>query len=162
FLGAALPRGNREMLRQIPVLLRRYRSRTSGLPDLGLRLDQMDATKDFAAGRVQRILKMSDHERRIFELRSLYLPRLLKWDDRNFMAFAVEGRYPFLDHELVELTLSFSRDVLYSGGWTKEPLRLGLTGLLPQSILRRRTKVSFEAPQDDWLNGPLAGLLDRW
>lgn len=162
FFGAALPTGNREMLRQIPTMLRRYKARTSGLPDLGLRQDQVDATTELVTGRVERILKMSDHERRIFELRSLYLPRLLKWDDRNFMAFAVEGRYPFLDHELVELTLSFSRKVLYSSGWTKEPLRQGLTGMLPRSILRRRTKLGFEAPQDDWLNGALAGALDQW
>jgi asparagine synthase (glutamine-hydrolysing) len=161
-IGAGLPHGNRELLLQIPVMFRRYRSRTSRLFDLGLRKDEDDANAELAFGRVDRILKMSDHERRIFELRSLYLPRLLKWDDRNFMAFAVEGRYPFLDHELVEHTLSFSRNVLYSAGWTKEPLRQGMSGMLPSSIVRRRTKLGFEAPQDDWLNGTLAAVLDRW
>jgi asparagine synthase (glutamine-hydrolysing) len=161
-VGAGLPRGNREMLWQIPVMLGRYRSRTSNLFDLGLRKDETEASAEMTSNRVRGILKMSDHERRIFELRSLYLPKLLKWDDRNFMAFAVEGRYPFLDHELVEHTLSFSREVLYSSGWTKEPLRQGLNDMLPASITRRPTKFGFEAPQDDWLVGPLSQVLDRW
>ena len=161
-VGAGLPRGNREMLWQIPVMLRRYRSRTSNLFNLGLRKDETEASAEVTSNRVRGILKMSDHERRIFELRSLYLPRLLKWDDRNFMAFAVEGRYPFLDHELVEHTLSYSRKVLYSSGWTKEPLRQGLKDMLPASIIRRRTKFGFQAPQDEWLVGSLSQVLDRW
>ena len=45
--------------------------------------------------------------RRVHEIRAMFLPRLLKWDDRNSMAFSVEGRYPFLDHQLIELCLSF-------------------------------------------------------
>jgi asparagine synthase (glutamine-hydrolysing) len=160
--GAGLPWGNREMLWQIPVMLGRYRSRTTKMFDLGVRKDESEAGVEMASTRAREILAMSDHERRIFELRSLYLPRLLKWDDRNFMAFAVEGRYPFLDHELVEHTLSFSREVLYSSGWTKEPMRQGLANMLPATITRRRTKLGFEAPQDDWLNKSLSPILDRW
>ena len=102
---------------------------------------------------------MSEQERRVYEIRRLYLPRLLKWDDRNFMAFGVEGRYPFLDHEVIELALSLAPETLYSRGWIKEPLRRGLAGMLPQSILRRRTKSGFETPQADWLRGPLRPLL---
>jgi asparagine synthase (glutamine-hydrolysing) len=160
-IGAGLPYGNPEMLRQIPVMLGRYRSRTSNQFDLGLRKED-EGHAGQASDRVRSILNMTDQERRIFELRALYLPRLLKWDDRNFMAFAVEGRYPFLDHELVEHTLSFSREVLYSAGWTKEPLRRGLKEMLPASIARRRTKFGFEAPQDDWLTQSLAQILDTW
>jgi asparagine synthase (glutamine-hydrolysing) len=161
-VGASLPYGNREMLWQIPVMLQRYRSRTSKRFDLGLRKDGSESNVEFASDKVRAILSMTDHERRIFELRSLYLPKLLKWDDRNFMAFAIEGRYPFLDHELVEHTLSFSREVLYRAGWTKEPMRKGLRDMLPRSITRRRTKRSFEAPQDDWLNKSLSQVMDQW
>ncbi len=70
---------------------------------------------------------MSEQQRRVYEIRRMYLPRLLKWDDRNFMAFGVEGRYPFLDHRLIELALSFTPDTLYSHGWIKEPLRRGMS-----------------------------------
>jgi asparagine synthase (glutamine-hydrolysing) len=92
----------------------------------------------------------------------MFLPRLLKWDDRNFMAFAVEGRYPFLDHEVIETALSFSSRVLYSRGWTKEPLRRGAAGLVPHSIVRRRTKWGFETPYISWIRGPLRPALVKW
>ena len=92
----------------------------------------------------------------------MFLPRLLKWDDRNSMAFSVEGRYPFLDHELIDLCLSFAPHTLYHYGWTKYPLRTGLQSVLPQSLLKRRSKVGFEVPQDKWLCGPLRPALETW
>ncbi len=92
----------------------------------------------------------------------MFLPRLLKWDDRNSMAFSVEGRYPFLDHELIELCLSFAPHTLYNCGWTKWPLRLGLGSILPDKIGSRKTKLGFEVPQDKWLCGPLFPMLQYW
>jgi asparagine synthase (glutamine-hydrolysing) len=92
----------------------------------------------------------------------MFLPRLLKWDDRNSMAFSVEGRYPFLDHQLIELCLSFAPSLLYRSGWTKLPLRLGLRGTLPGKILNRRSKIGFEVPQDEWLCGPLRAPIEEW
>jgi asparagine synthase (glutamine-hydrolysing) len=142
FLGS-LQGGNPELLRQVPVMLRRYRSRRG------------------SAATLEHVLSMSEQERRVFEIRELYLPRLLKWDDRNFMAFSVEGRYPFLDHALIELTLSFTPEVLYRRGWVKEPLRRGLAGVLPPSIARRRSKLGFETPQEEWLRGALRPPLER-
>jgi asparagine synthase (glutamine-hydrolysing) len=73
------------------------------------------------------------------------------------MAFSVEGRYPFLDHRLIELCLSLAPSLLYRRGWTKEPLREALRREgLPRTIVRRRDKRGFETPQDRWLRGPLA------
>jgi asparagine synthase (glutamine-hydrolysing) len=92
----------------------------------------------------------------------MFLPQLLKWDDRNFMAFSVEGRYPFLDHELIELCLQFRPRLLYDRGWTKCPLRNGLSDLLPSPLRHRRSKFGFETPQDDWLCGPLRPAIEDW
>ena len=92
----------------------------------------------------------------------MVLPRLLRWDDRNSMAFSIEGRYPYLDHELIELCLSFAPETLYSQGWTKYPLSLGLKDHLPKKILRRRSKFGFEVPQDRWLCGALRPELKKW
>jgi asparagine synthase (glutamine-hydrolysing) len=78
------------------------------------------------------------------------------------MAFSVEGRYPFLDHELIELCLSFAPKTLYEKGWTKWPIRNGLAGKLPEKIRTRRTKLGFETPQDEWLNGVLRPALENW
>jgi asparagine synthase (glutamine-hydrolysing) len=154
--GALLSGGNPELPRQVPMILRRYRSRREAAEGR----DSRRGTS--AVATLRRLMEMSEQERRVFEIRKMYLPRLLKWDDRNFMAFAVEGRYPFLDHEVIELALAFSPRVLYERGWTKVPLRRGLEGLLPESILRRRTKWGFETPQDAWLRGPLRPTLEAW
>lgn len=139
-------RGNPELLRQVPVMGRRYILRRASA----------------GGDKVAAVLGMSTHERRVHEIRRMYLPRLLRWDDRNFMAFSVEGRYPFLDHALIETVLSFAPAVLYRAGWIKEPLRQGLQGVLPGAIARRRTKLGFETPQQRWLAGPLRGAVDGW
>jgi len=107
-------------------------------------------------------LQRTESRWRVYQLCELFLPRLLKWDDRNFMAFGVEGRYPLLDHELIELCLSFRPEALYRRGWTKWPLRIAMQGSLPTPIERRRTKVGFEVPQDRWLCGELRPLIERW
>jgi asparagine synthase (glutamine-hydrolysing) len=158
FARSVLPGGNPELIRQVPVMLRRYRARRSA--GAVLARGQTEPAETSLAERFDRLLSMSEQERRVHEIRRMYLPRLLKWDDRNFMAFSVEGRYPFLDHRLIELALSFAPGTLYSHGWIKEPLRRGLEGLLPASILRRRTKSGFETPQGQWLRGPLRPLIE--
>jgi asparagine synthase (glutamine-hydrolysing) len=160
FARAILPGGNSELVRQVPVMLGRYRARRSAAAELEREPSQPDHPS--VASRLDELLAMNEQERRVYEIRRLYLPRLLKWDDRNFMAFGVEGRYPFLDHQLIELALSFAPETLYARGWIKEPLRRGLEGILPESILRRRTKFGFETPQSEWLRGPLRPLLESW
>ena len=48
------------------------------------------------------------------------LPVLLRYDDRNTMAFGVESRVPFVDHVFVEWLASIlSADMRLSRGWTK-------------------------------------------
>lgn len=159
FAGAVLPGGNPELPRQAPVMLRRYRARLQAVSAAN---GGGSSRNGNAQGTLRRLLEMSEQQRRVFDIRQMYLPRLLKWDDRNFMAFSVEGRYPFLDHQLIELALSFAPGLLYKRGWTKEPLRRGLQGMLPETILRRRTKLGFETPQDAWLCGDLRPMLEAW
>jgi asparagine synthase (glutamine-hydrolysing) len=107
-------------------------------------------------------MNLDGQARRLYDIRSMFLPRLLKWEDRNSMAFSVEGRYPFLDHELIELCLSFAPETLYWRGWTKWPLRTGLQDELPHTIRWRRSKFGFETPQDKWLVGQFRPELERW
>ena len=152
--GALLPSGNAEVWRQAPAMLRRYRSRRA--PDKLLTL-RHPLVRDSAGGKgpADRFRDMSAAAWRVYEIRELTLPRLLKWDDRNFMAFSVEGRYPFLDHDVIETCLSLAPETLYARGWVKEPLRRALEGKLPRSIVRRRSKLGFETPQDRWLGSTL-------
>jgi asparagine synthase (glutamine-hydrolysing) len=145
-LGAAGPGGNPRLLAQLPVLGKRY-------------LHRRRSSEGRTSPTLQRMLSMGERPRRLFEIRHLYLPRLLKWDDRNFMASSVEGRYPFLDHRLIELCLRFSPKALYRSGWTKRPLRQGLEPWLPEEVRRRKVKLGFETPQERWLRGPLAPVV---
>jgi asparagine synthase (glutamine-hydrolysing) len=160
FARSVLPGGNPELIKQVPVMLGRYRARRAAAAELDR--ERSDDGGASVATRLDEVFAMNEQERRVHEIRRMYLPRLLKWDDRNFMAFSVEGRYPFLDHELIELALSFTPETLYSGGWIKEPLRRGLKGMLPDAILRRRTKSGFETPQADWLRGALRPTFETW
>jgi asparagine synthase (glutamine-hydrolysing) len=159
FLGA-LTGGNPELVKQVPWILRRYRARRHADALVPVRRGQGGLA--FSEQLIRRTMAASPHERRLLEIRDLHLPRLLKWDDRNFMAHSVEGRYPFLDHGLIETCLAFDQRVLYDRGWVKEPLRRGLVGTLPASILRRRSKVGLETPQQKWLAGPLRETLSSF
>ncbi len=82
------------------------------------------------------------------------LEHLLKWEDRNSMAFSLEARVPFLDHRLVEATLSADgRDIIVNG-MTKAPLRESMKGVLPEKIRLRTDKIGFGTPQDEWFREP--------
>jgi asparagine synthase (glutamine-hydrolysing) len=157
-VGALGEGGNAHLLALAPRMLRRYRARTHTDALMRLRSSLPPA----AGSPLRHVLALDERARRIEEIRRLFLPRLLKWDDRNSMAFSVEGRYPFLDHELIELCLAFTPETLHHAGWTKWPLRLGLRDVLPSVIRLRRSKWGFEAPQDAWLAGPLRPVLQRW
>lgn len=78
------------------------------------------------------------------------LPALLHVDDRVNGAFAMEGRVPLLDEELVELAFSIPPSYKFSGGFSKGLLRKAVTGMLPESILWRRDKMGFPVPMQEW------------
>jgi asparagine synthase (glutamine-hydrolysing) len=158
FTGALLGDGNPALLGQVPFMIQRYCARRKPPLQGSLRM----TTCGKSANLFEEILALDEQSRRVYEIRNMFLPRLLKWDDRNSMAFSVEGRYPFLDHELIELCLSFAPQTLYRDGWTKYPLRLGLKDDLPGKILRRRSKFGFEAPQEKWVCGALRPAVESW
>lgn len=83
------------------------------------------------------------------------LEHLLKWSDRNSMRFSVESRVPFLDHRLVELTLSLPSDQIINNGYSKYILREAMSGLLAESIRSRRDKIGFGTPENTWLRTPV-------
>jgi len=85
-----------------------------------------------------------------------YLPGdLLVKMDRMCMAWSVEARSPFLDHELMEFAARIpSRFKLNGLLGTKHILKKALEGVLPPGVLTRRKK-GFGAPIDAWLRGPL-------
>lgn len=78
------------------------------------------------------------------------LPELLLMRvDKMAMATSVEGRVPFLDHELVEFVLQIPMHMKYRGGITKYILKKACEGILPNEIIYRK-KIGFSAPTNRW------------
>lgn len=94
-------------------------------------------------------------ERQRKDVVSYSVPALLRYEDRNSMAWSVEARVPFLDYRLVEKMVGLEVDEKLNGGRTKAVLRSGLKGLVPDEILNRRDKMGFSTEQDKWLEGEL-------
>jgi asparagine synthase (glutamine-hydrolysing) len=87
--------------------------------------------------------------------RSISLPMLLRYEDRNSMAHGIEARVPFLDHRLVEFCLRLGHQHKIVGGDTKRVLREAMRGLLPEPVRNRRDKLGFATPEELWFKGPL-------
>ena len=89
-------------------------------------------------------------ESQIIELEKTSLPQILRTEDRNSMANSVEARVPFLDFNLVEYCLNLATTEKVKNGWTKYPLRE--SNLLTKNLAWRKSKLSYEAPEDNWDN----------
>jgi asparagine synthase (glutamine-hydrolysing) len=87
----------------------------------------------------------------IRELTRYVLPQLLRYEDRNSMAFGLEARVPLLAVDLVNLALRLPLDWKVRKGWTKFALREAMRGRLPDGVLWNRRKRGFEVPQGRWL-----------
>ncbi len=97
----------------------------------------------------------------VFDLTQRLLPSLLRYEDRNSMAFSIETRLPFLDYRLVEFTLSLPDDQRLDGTTSKAILRRALADRIPGSIRARQDKMGFETPVDVWLRGRFAAEARR-
>lgn len=85
------------------------------------------------------------------EIESTNLPVLLRYEDKNSMAHSIETRLPFLDYRVLEAALSISAEYKIKDGWSKWLLRKGMENRMPESIVWRKNKFGFEAPEAMWL-----------
>ena len=79
------------------------------------------------------------------------LEHLLKWEDKNSMRFGIEGRVPFLDHNLVEYALSINNNKIIKYNSKKIILKESLKNLLPNKIYNRTDKIGFGSPFNKWI-----------
>jgi len=80
------------------------------------------------------------------------LPALLRYEDRNSMAFGIESRVPFLTTALVEFALGLPESYIVGpDGTPKRLLRQALRAVVPDAILDRRDKIGFATPEAAWL-----------
>jgi len=92
------------------------------------------------------------------------LPSLLRFEDRNAMAFSVENRVPFVSTALVDFVFSLpEEEVISREGRCKAVLLRAMKGLVPAEILERRDKIGFAMPlsklnrqSEPWLRSVLA------
>ncbi|MEK6322357.1 MAG: asparagine synthase (glutamine-hydrolyzing) [Acidobacteriota bacterium] len=84
------------------------------------------------------------------------LQELLRYGDRNSMAWSRELRQPFLDHRIAELLFALPPEYKLFRGETKVIMRKALNHLLPKSILMRQDKLGYQAPLASWVEGPLS------
>jgi asparagine synthase (glutamine-hydrolysing) len=95
---------------------------------------------------------LSIDELQKLEISKTQLPHLLRYEDRNSMAHSVETRLPFVDYRCIETAISLPNEFKIKDGWTKYLLRKGMEKKLPKSIIWRKTKLGFNAPENTWLS----------
>jgi asparagine synthase (glutamine-hydrolysing) len=133
----------------LPLVRRVLASRRKGGVDVGalLRPEFRARVRRPHDPRVRDDLK----RRLVQDLTAYSLPSLLRYDDRNSMAFSVESRVPFLDQELVDHILALPETSIIRNGWSRAILRDAMKGILPEKIRLRRWKVGFTPPEMRWI-----------
>lgn len=104
-----------------------------------------------------------DHRQRLSHmyLRTYMCEDILTKVDRASMGTGLEVRSPFMDPDVVSLAARMPARLKLRGGvQAKYVLKRALQHDLPHEILHRKKK-GFGIPVARWLNGPLAGELDR-
>jgi asparagine synthase (glutamine-hydrolysing) len=97
----------------------------------------------FSSGKVQDVQSS--------ELTKYILPRLLRYEDRNSMAFGLEARVPLLAVDLVNMALRLPLHWRVHNGWTKYALRMAMGERLPEQIVWNPRKRGYEVPQKRWI-----------
>jgi asparagine synthase (glutamine-hydrolysing) len=111
--------------------------------------------------RIARKFEDAVHQSLYETLTQTSLPQLLRYADRNSMAFSREVRLPFLDHRLVEFLFAIPVEQKISGTTTKVVLRNAIPGIVPEEIRNRKDKLGFAPPEVSWLRGPLRPWVEE-
>ena len=94
-----------------------------------------------------------------FDVFNYGLGKLLRFSDRNAMAFSREVRLPYLSHELVEFAFSLPSSYKMNKGWSKKILRDAMSNNLPNEIAWRKDKKGFQAPSKWMENKKIKDLI---
>jgi len=142
-----------------PLARRRLGQRRKRLPVRRLlKPSFLSRVSDPGYGRSQADLKL----RLLQDLLTYSLPCLLRYEDRNSMAFSIESRVPYLDQELVDHILRLPDRAIVKDGWSRWILRAALKGTLPEKIRLRRWKVGFTTPEMRWIKARRAAFTSLY
>jgi asparagine synthase (glutamine-hydrolysing) len=111
---------------------------------------------DIVANKFKEAGTKNKTEQALFADFSTYLPNdLLVKVDIDSMAVSLEGRSPFLDHELLELTAQIPFNLKLKGLNNKKYiLKESLRGMVPDEVMFR-PKMGFGVPLDSWFRNEL-------
>ncbi len=87
------------------------------------------------------------------------LPALLQVEDRMSMAHGLESRVPLLDHSVVEFAATIPADIKFKGGQMKHFIKSTFADRLPQELIKRRDKMGFPVPLQEWFSGELKDMV---
>lgn len=126
--------------------------------DLRATLSGYDAAEDLAARLPEAFARWHPlHQAQYLEARFLLPGYILSSQgDRMAMAHGIEGRFPFLDHRLVEFAAGLPPEMKLKGLVEKHILREATKDLLPPAI-GRRPKQPYRAPDSQSFVGAGAG-----
>lgn len=149
----AIRRAKRPKILQLFQKDRPGRVRTPALlhPDLAQEVSKKDATRMD----IDRLFSNSLTQKLYDDLVRFSIPALLRYEDRNSMAFSLEARVPFLDHRLVEFCFALPNEFKILPPHTKLVLRKAMNGRLPASVTRRQDKLGYPTPLANWFRGSL-------
>ena len=121
-----------------------------------LQVIRAELHEQFASRRIgwleARSATMHDLGKRLYaDVFQYSLPSLLRYADRNSMAFSIESRMPLLDYRLVEHIFSLPLSMIVRDGWTKWVFRRAMEGRLPREVQWRKDKMGFVTPEGVWL-----------
>ncbi len=102
-------------------------------------------------GAFTRATSLGDSLHRHLECR---IQHLLRYEDRNSMAFSIETRLPFLDYRLVEAILGMGPEWKIHRGITKVVLREALGDVLPEEVRNRTDKIGYVTSEATWFREP--------
>ena len=123
--------------------------------DLRSALDGYDAAEEMASQLPEDFRRWHPlHQGQYLETRFLLPGYILSSQgDRMAMAHGIEGRFPFLDHRLVEFAAGLPPDQKLKGLEEKHLLRRVARDLLPKEIVER-PKQPYRAPDSEAFVGP--------
>ena len=101
--------------------------------------------------RLNKQLYISTHE--------TILPTLLRNYDRYSMSNGVEIRMPFMDHRIVTFGFGLPWTSKIRGGFSKSIIRDAIGPYMPTEVAYRKTKIGFNSPIVNWMQGPLKEFL---
>jgi asparagine synthase (glutamine-hydrolysing) len=79
------------------------------------------------------------------------LQELLRYADRNSMAYGVEVRLPYLNFSLYQHLKTVLGRHKWHNGYSKYLLRQAFAEKLPKEIIYRKGKTAYQGPEDNWM-----------